>query len=76
VLQDEEIASLTTFARTGNPTAQGFPVWPEFNRSGEEMELAPAGDSQIMPISQISADHNCRFWDSISPGVGQEAHTR
>jgi Carboxylesterase family len=76
VLQDEEIASLTTFARTGNPTAQGFPVWPEFNHSGEEMELAPAGDGQVMPISQLSANHNCRFWDLISPGVGQGAHRR
>lgn len=76
VLQDEEIAHLTTFARTANPTAQGFPVWPEFNHSGQEMELAPAGDSQLMPISQIAANHNCRFWDAISPGVGREAHRR
>jgi len=76
VMQDEEVAHLTTFARTGNPTAQGFPIWPEFNRSGEEMELAPAGDSQVMPISQIAANHNCRFWDSISPGAGQEPRNR
>jgi para-nitrobenzyl esterase len=68
-LQDEEIGDLTTFARTGNPTAQGTPPWPEFNRSGEEMELAPAGDSQTMPISQIAANHNCRFWNSIAPGA-------
>jgi hypothetical protein len=40
------------------------------------MELAPAGDSQVMPISQIAANHNCRFWDSISPGVGQEPRSR
>jgi len=70
ILQDEEIAHLTTFARTGDPTAQGFPIWPEFNRSGAEMELAPAGDSQVMPISQIQANHNCGFWDSIAPGAG------
>jgi para-nitrobenzyl esterase len=76
VVQDEEIARMTTFARTGNPTAQGFAVWPEFNRSGDEMELEPAGDSEVMSISQISVDHNCRFWDSISPGVGQQAHRR
>ena len=68
-LQDEEIGDLTTFARTGNPTAQGTPPWPEFNHSGEEMELAPAGDSQTMPISQIAANHNCRFWNSIAPGA-------
>ena len=76
VMQDEEIARMTTFARTGNPTAQGFAFWPEFNRSGDEMELEPAGDSEVMSISQISADHNCRFWDSISPGVDQQAHRR
>jgi para-nitrobenzyl esterase len=76
VMQDEEIARMTTFARTSNPTARGFAVWPEFNRSGDEMELEPAGDSEVMSISQISVDHNCRFWDSISPGVGQQAHHR
>jgi para-nitrobenzyl esterase len=76
VMQDEEIARMTTFARTGNPTAQGFAFWPEFNRSGDEMELEPAGDSEVMSISQISADHNCRFWDSISPGVDQQSHRR
>jgi para-nitrobenzyl esterase len=70
VLQDEELAHLTTFARTGNPTAQGFPIWPQFNHSYAEMELSPAGDSQLMPISQIEANHNCRFWDAIAPGVG------
>ena len=29
-LQDEEVASVTHFARTGNPTATGTPDWPEF----------------------------------------------
>lgn len=67
VLQDQEVAGVTSFARTGNPTAQNTPIWPEFNRSGQEMELAPAGDSQVMPISQIEANHNCGFWDRISP---------
>jgi para-nitrobenzyl esterase len=66
-LQDQEVANVTTFARTGNPTAQNTPIWAEFNRSGEEMELAPAGDSQLMPISQIEANHNCGFWDQIAP---------
>jgi para-nitrobenzyl esterase len=66
-LQDEEIASVTTFARTGNPSAVGTPVWPEFNRSHVEMDLAPAGDSQQLPISVIMAIHNCGFWDRISP---------
>ena len=66
-LQNQEVAEVTTFARTGNPTAQGSPIWPGFNRSRAEMELAPAGDSQVMPISQIEANHNCGFWDQIAP---------
>jgi para-nitrobenzyl esterase len=67
VLQNQEIASVTTFARTGNPSAKNTPVWPEFNHSGTEMELASAGDSQVMPISQIEAIHNCGFWNQITP---------
>jgi para-nitrobenzyl esterase len=66
-LQDQEVAEVTTFARTGDPTAQNTPIWPGFNRSGAEMELAPACDSQVMPISQIGANHNCGFWDRIAP---------
>ena len=41
VLQNQEVAYVTTFARTGKPTTQGAPVWPEFNHSDAEMELAP-----------------------------------
>jgi len=67
VLQNQEVAYVTTFARSGNPTTQGAPIWPEFNSSGAEMTLAPAGDSQVMPISQVSANHNCGFWDQIAP---------
>ena len=67
VLQNQEVAEVTTFARTGNPTASGSPVWPSFNRSGAQMELAPAGDSQIMPAYVTGAIHHCGFWDSIAP---------
>jgi para-nitrobenzyl esterase len=67
VLQNQEIAAVTTFARTGNPSAKNTPAWPEFNHSGADMELAPAGDSQVMPISQIEAIHNCGFWNQITP---------
>jgi para-nitrobenzyl esterase len=65
-LQNEEVASVTHFARTGNPTATGTPNWPEF-RSGEEMVLAPAGDSTAMSVRQIMAIHQCGFWDRIAP---------
>ncbi len=67
VLQNQEVAEVTTFARTGNPTAAGSPVWPSFNRSAAEMELAPAGDSQVMPAFMIGVIHHCGFWDRIAP---------
>ena len=68
-LQDEEVASVTHFAATGNPNATGTPYWPQFRRSGSEMVLEPAGDSAAMSIEQIMAIHNCGFWDRSAPAV-------
>jgi para-nitrobenzyl esterase len=70
-LQDEEVASVTHFAATGNPNANGTPPWPEFGSSGSEMVLMPAGDSAAMSIGQVMAIHNCGFWDSITPQPAQ-----
>jgi para-nitrobenzyl esterase len=67
VLQNQEVADVTTFARTGNPSAVNTPLWPEFNASTDVMSLAPGGDSQIMSIAQVEMDHNCGFWDRIAP---------
>ena len=67
VLQNEEVAYVTTFARTGNPTTNGAPVWPRFNRSMQEMSLQPAGDSEVVTQAEIAAQHNCAFWDRVSP---------
>lgn len=69
VLQNQEVADVTAFARTGNPTARHTPIWPELNRSGELMSLAPGGDSQVISAAQIAQDHNCGFWDRITPGA-------
>lgn len=66
-LQDQEVRYVTTFARTGSPSAEGAAVWPRFNSSHVEMALAPAGDSQVMPVSVIRQIHNCGFWDRIAP---------
>lgn len=67
VLQQQEVAYVTTLARTGHPTAQFTPVWPEFNTTGDLLSLAPGADSQSMSVTQIELDHNCGFWDKISP---------
>jgi para-nitrobenzyl esterase len=66
-LQNEEVASVTHFARTGNPGAPGTPPWPQFGQSQSEMTLAPAGDSAVRPAWQTEALHNCGFWDQIAP---------
>ncbi len=67
VLQQQEVASLTTFARTGNPNARFTPSWPEFNTSNEVMSWAPGADSQVMTTAEMSLDHNCTLWNRISP---------
>jgi para-nitrobenzyl esterase len=67
VLQQQEVGSLTTFARSGNPTARFTPTWPAFNTANEVMSWAPGADSQVMTAAQISQDHNCTLWNRISP---------
>ena len=82
VLQNQELAYVTTFAHTGNPTADGTPIWPQFkadmdkderhdgddkDKSGLVMSLSAGGDSQPMLIAQIRLAHNCKFWDKVTP---------
>jgi para-nitrobenzyl esterase len=67
VLQQQEVADLTTFAQTGNPTGKFTPDWPEFNGTNEVMSWQPGGDSQVMTTAQMSLDHHCNFWNKISP---------
>jgi para-nitrobenzyl esterase len=67
VLQNQELAEVTEFARTGDPTAPLTPNWPRFNAQEQVMSLAPGGDSQLMSTDQISFAHNCDFWNRMSP---------
>jgi para-nitrobenzyl esterase len=66
VLQDQELAFVTAFARDGNPNTTGTPRWPTLNRSGEVMSLQPAGDSELFTTDQMAAQHNCAFWDRVA----------
>ena len=66
VLQDQELAFVTGFARNGNPNATGTPAWPKLNNSGEMMSLQPAGDSELVTTDQMAAQHNCAFWDKVA----------
>jgi para-nitrobenzyl esterase len=68
VLQDTELGEVTAFARSGDPTAQGTPAWPRFTSAGPQvMSLQPAGDSAAVAAAELSAQHNCGFWDRLAP---------
>lgn len=69
VLQDEEVADVTTFARTANPSAENTLPWPEFNGGGSILSLAPGGDSEPTTASQIGLVHHCGFWNSVHSGA-------
>jgi para-nitrobenzyl esterase len=73
VLQNQELAYVTTLARTGDPTADGTPIWPQFKSDREEdasrlvMSLAAGAGSQRTLATQIRQAHNCGFWDEVTP---------
>ncbi len=68
VLANQVVAEWTTFARTGDPSAAGTLTWPRFTEGSQQvMSLAPGGDSQAMSAAQIELNHNCGFWDKVSP---------
>ena len=74
------MAYWTTFARTGTPTANATPVWPQYNNQpvrwkGTDkpvkqmvMSLQPAGDSHATPADAVWDGHNCDFWDKLWRG--------
>jgi para-nitrobenzyl esterase len=74
VLQNQELLYVTTLARTGAPTADGTPIWPQFKAEGENeeqprmvMSLGAGADSQKTLVAQIRLVHNCAFWDEVTP---------
>ena len=74
VLQDEELAHVSAFARTGDPTADGTPIWPLFTESGSMgrvLSLNAGGSSQVASGPEIRRVHQCDFWDSLTPTGGR-----
>ncbi len=77
VLSRQMMAHWTTFARTGDPTADRAPVWPQFDKHADKregkgkrltwpvMSLQPAGNSYVTTAEQVSAVHNCDFWNTL-----------
>ncbi|MBV8946583.1 MAG: carboxylesterase family protein [Solirubrobacterales bacterium] len=66
VLQDQELAFVTAFARNGNPNTTGVPVWPRLNNTNDVMSLQPAGDSELVTTDEMATQHNCAFWDRVA----------
>jgi para-nitrobenzyl esterase len=86
VLQNQELAFVTTFARTGDPTGDGTPIWHPFrldrdrDRRHDDDEGSPLGlvmslnagaDSQATLHAQIAMVHHCGFWDEVTPKPGR-----
>lgn len=62
----------TGYAATGSPSVAGTPSWDNFTkRSPEVMSLVPAGDSVLLPASTMAVQHNCGFWNAITPAPSQ-----
>jgi para-nitrobenzyl esterase len=60
----------TGYSRTGDPTVPGAPLWPPFANHPHDalvMSLVPAGDSALTPVSTLSVQHNCGFWNAVAP---------
>jgi para-nitrobenzyl esterase len=54
----------TGFARTGNPTVKGTPMWSRFTTENPSvMSLVEAGDSVM--TTEIGRQHNCDFWNAM-----------
>ena len=66
VLQDDEPAFVTAFARNGNPNTNGVPVWPKLNNTSDVMSLQPAGDGELVTTNELAVQHNCAFWDRVA----------
>jgi para-nitrobenzyl esterase len=76
VLQNQELAYVTTLARTGDPTGDGTPIWPTFKPdsaaddeadSSMVMSLSAGADSQATLVAQIRLAHHCAFWNEVTP---------
>jgi para-nitrobenzyl esterase len=66
-LQDELLTTIGGFALNGDTSPQGTPTWPQFNRGQEVLSLQPAGDSELISTAELSAQHDCGFWDKLVP---------
>src|SRR5450755_2918850 len=64
---DQIVAEWAGFARTGNPTVDGTPLWTRYTNDNRlVMSLVPAGDSALTTTDTINQQHHCGFWDAVN----------
>jgi para-nitrobenzyl esterase len=62
-LSRDMIAYWTSFARTGQPSARGTPVWARYRSDTDTVQsLEPP---RPLPDTGFAVDHHCAFWDSL-----------
>jgi para-nitrobenzyl esterase len=66
VMSDEEVSDFGAFVRSGDPSGTGTIPWPQFNSTKNVLSLQPGGDSEAMSAAQITAVHNCGFWNRVA----------
>ncbi|MFC3454903.1 carboxylesterase/lipase family protein [Amycolatopsis speibonae] len=69
VLSEQLVSQWTGFARTGDPTVDGTPLWEPYTEDNPViMSLQAAGDSQL--TTEIPRQHHCdEFWEQLSAGT-------
>jgi len=63
---DQVVSQWAGFARTGDPTVDGAPSWPLYNKGRLVMSLVPAGNSTLIPSATLNMQHNCDFWNNVN----------
>jgi para-nitrobenzyl esterase len=59
-LKQAMVGYWTSFARTGNPNAQGLPEWKPFASGAlQALDVESAGGVASMPVSDFAASHLC-----------------
>jgi para-nitrobenzyl esterase len=64
----DEILTEVRFRGDGRPERHGDARLAQISRGGQVMSTQPAGDSELVTTGEISAQHNCGFWNRISRG--------
>ncbi|MFJ8493836.1 carboxylesterase/lipase family protein [Streptomyces sp. NPDC094038] len=58
------------FTKTGRPHVGRQPAWPAYNGKGLTLSLRAGGGSVLVDDDQVSAEHQCSLWDTMTVAHG------